>query len=210
MSDWLVHTTSDGPLPTVVLLFGTDPAPPGDAAIVRVDGGSFTVRYGGHEQRASIGAWCSVGGLRVSVQRPSGGGGEIAAVDLVTTGAGGARTERVRLPTHDGGELVVGRDKSSTDLQVSDAHVSRSHLRIRRVGAKYMLEDLGSRWGTRLNGRELTTPVALADGDEITFGKSKLVFVSRGGESAPGPRSRASASDIRSDTQATMRWQPPG
>lgn len=207
MTEWLIRAASDGPLPAIVVVFGADPAPLApEAMTVRVEGGAFTARFRGQEQRGSVGGWCSVGGIRISAQPPAAEGGPVAAVDVVTQGAGGARTERVRLPAHEGGELIVGRDRSATDLQVSDAHVSRAHLRIRRDGGKYVLEDLGSRWGTKLNGRDVRTPVALADGDEVGFGKSKLVFVARGGDVAPPPRGRAMD---YADTQATMQWQPP-
>jgi pSer/pThr/pTyr-binding forkhead associated (FHA) protein len=38
------------------------------------------------------------------------------------------------------------------------------------------LEDLGSKNGSHLNGRRITTPVRLADGDEIRLGAINLTF----------------------------------
>jgi pSer/pThr/pTyr-binding forkhead associated (FHA) protein len=48
--------------------------------------------------------------------------------------------------------------------------VSRRHARLRRDGDRWILEDLRSTNGTAVNGRPVTAPVALHDGDFVTFG----------------------------------------
>src|SRR5258708_4948242 len=50
--------------------------------------------------------------------------------------------------------LVVGRG-AECDVQLPDQRVSRQHLRLARRGDELWAEDLGSRGGTRLNGRPL-------------------------------------------------------
>jgi hypothetical protein len=42
---------------------------------------------------------------------------------------------------------------------------------------KRMAEDLGSRWGTKLNGAPLTDPAPLKHGDEIRLGKSTINYL---------------------------------
>ncbi len=96
------------------------------------------------------------------------------------------------------GEEIKGRwslDKEITtlgrwpdnDVVVDDRWVSRHHARIRREGERYVLEDLGSKNGTFVNGRRITGPVVLNDGDEVQVTPLiKLTFVDYG-STAPLP-----------------------
>jgi DNA-binding NtrC family response regulator len=68
----------------------------------------------------------------------------------------------------------VGSDPAC-DLVLSDAHVSRRHLRIEMEAAGPVLRDLGSTNGTRING--VRVRVALVDdGAIIECGQSRLRF----------------------------------
>ena len=72
--------------------------------------------------------------------------------------------------------MSIGRDLDS-DLFVSDAHVSNQHAIIEPAEGGYRLQDLGSRHGTRLNGR-LIESAELAQGDEINIGPVTLMYES--------------------------------
>ncbi|RPI49938.1 MAG: FHA domain-containing protein [Chloroflexi bacterium] len=61
---------------------------------------------------------------------------------------------------------TIGRWQDN-DLVVDDRWVSRHHARVRREGDQYLIEDLGSKNGTLVNGRRISGPTLLADGDEI-------------------------------------------
>jgi DNA-binding response OmpR family regulator len=61
---------------------------------------------------------------------------------------------------------TIGRWQDN-DLIIDDRWVSRHHARVRREGDRYLIEDLGSKNGTLVNGRRIGEPTALADGDEI-------------------------------------------
>jgi len=63
--------------------------------------------------------------------------------------------------------LVIGRDVTC-DVVIPDRQVSRRHAQITKNGAIVMLEDLGSKNGTYLNGQPLTEPRQLVEADEIT------------------------------------------
>ena len=63
--------------------------------------------------------------------------------------------------------LLIGRD-ANCDVVIPDRQVSRQHARITKNGAVVMLEDLGSKNGTYLNGQVLTEPRQLTEADEIT------------------------------------------
>lgn len=68
--------------------------------------------------------------------------------------------------------IVVGRSETA-DLVLHHRDVSRRHLRLSRTGRAYAAVDLGSRFGTAVNGRDLETGHArvLADGDLLRIGR---------------------------------------
>lgn len=71
-----------------------------------------------------------------------------------------------------GPAVVVGRSNRA-DLLLHHRDVSRRHLRLTQTGPAYQVTDLGSRFGTAVNGRELQTGRAhvLADGDLLRIGR---------------------------------------
>ena len=76
--------------------------------------------------------------------------------------------------------IIIGRHQSC-DIILSDRRVSRFHARITRQGRQYVLEDLGSKNGTFVNGEALQGPWILKDGDEISIALAfKLIFVDVG------------------------------
>lgn len=69
----------------------------------------------------------------------------------------------------DKSSVSLGRDAVS-DIAINDPEVSRYHLRLLKQGDVYLLEDLGSTNGTRINGRRTAGRVQLSDGDVIMLG----------------------------------------
>ena len=63
-------------------------------------------------------------------------------------------------------ETTIGRWPDS-DVVIADRWVSRYHARIVRQGLRYVIEDLGSKNHTFVNGQQLTAPHELEDGDCI-------------------------------------------
>lgn len=70
-------------------------------------------------------------------------------------------------------ETLVGRS-ADADLPLADQTVSGTHARIYRAGIEWWVEDLGSTNGTRVNGRSVHEPVAVAEGDVIDFGRVRV------------------------------------
>lgn len=94
-------------------------------------------------------------------------------------GRGGAGAGSLVLPTSErillGEQIVtVGRMPTST-IVLADPNVSRNHAEIRPVGDGYVVVDLGSTNGSRLNGVRVASE-ELHDGDELTFGNTKIRF----------------------------------
>jgi DNA-binding winged helix-turn-helix (wHTH) protein len=73
------------------------------------------------------------------------------------------------------GENLLGREEDAV-LWIDAPTVSRRHARIVVRDGSAVLEDIGSKNGTRLRGVKLTAPVTLADGDEIWLGQVPLTF----------------------------------
>ncbi len=70
---------------------------------------------------------------------------------------------------------VIGREPPAT-IQIDGRGLSRHHARIQVSDGDATLEDLGSKNGTHVNGRRITIPFRLSDGDEIRLGAISLTF----------------------------------
>lgn len=91
--------------------------------------------------------------------------------------AGGAGS--LLLPTGDRivlGEAVVtvGRRPEST-IVLADPNVSRNHAEIRPHGRGWVVVDLNSTNGSRINGTRIATQ-QLRDGDDVSFGNTHVRF----------------------------------
>jgi hypothetical protein len=71
--------------------------------------------------------------------------------------------------------LVIGRS-SDADLVLSSTEVSRRHAEIVPDEGSWVLVDLGSTNGVRLNARPVGVPTRLTDGDVIEIGPHELTF----------------------------------
>jgi hypothetical protein len=70
--------------------------------------------------------------------------------------------------------VTIGRMPGST-IVLNDANVSRNHAEIKPVGTGYVLVDLKSTNGSRVNGTRVDSR-ELVDGDTITFGNAVVRF----------------------------------
>jgi serine phosphatase RsbU (regulator of sigma subunit) len=71
------------------------------------------------------------------------------------------------------GSIIVGRS-STAHLALADAYASRHHARLTRRGESLMVEDLGSRNGTYVNGRPVVAPTEVHPGDLIRIAGSSI------------------------------------
>jgi hypothetical protein len=83
-------------------------------------------------------------------------------------------------------KFVIGRH-SQCDLAVADSRLSRRHLQIERYADVFITTDLGSSNGTKLNGKPLSEPKALADGDLLDLGGLEFSVTLESDEPAPKP-----------------------
>ncbi len=73
----------------------------------------------------------------------------------------------------DGG--VIGRSRDA-DVQLQDQNVSRHHAEVRPSGGSWIVRDLGSTNGVKVNGRRIQGPQSLKRGDTIQLGTSSVTF----------------------------------
>ena len=77
--------------------------------------------------------------------------------------------------------FMIGR-RTSADLQIVSTDVSREHAEIALEDGRYLLRDRGSRYGTFVNGEQVTERVLQA-GDRIRLGRTdaiELLFMTEG------------------------------
>ncbi|MBD2081120.1 adenylate/guanylate cyclase domain-containing protein [Leptolyngbya sp. FACHB-17] len=84
---------------------------------------------------------------------------------------------------------TIGRSEDNTFV-IPDRWISRNHAMLQSMETgEFYLIDLGSRNGTFVNGRRVSIPVTLRNGDRLTFGQTELDFV------CPQNRPTANADD---------------
>ena len=76
------------------------------------------------------------------------------------------------------GEHIIGRDPD-VQIRLDAPSVSRRHARLSLTADGALLEDFGSKNGTRHGNLRVASPVRLADGDAIHIGALLLTFHAR-------------------------------
>jgi hypothetical protein len=84
----------------------------------------------------------------------------------------------LRLPTGPQRRFTIGRELAC-DMTLADATVSRLHASLQWDGYGWLLDDLGSTNGTRLNGWRVSSPTRVGAGDVVSFGASTFVLAER-------------------------------
>jgi two-component system, NtrC family, response regulator AtoC len=98
-----------------------------------------------------------------------------ASLFLVVYGADRSRV--LDLPL--GSDVTVGRSRGATLSFPADERLSRVHVLLRRDGDEVVVEDQGSRNGTRVNGHAVTGAGRAAAGDAIEVGSLTLLVARR-------------------------------
>jgi len=129
-------------------------------------GNSTMTHVGEDGGRAADGA-APVLALALEADRPLAGSARhsLARIDLVTIGRADSRTV-ARGPEGDAQRLALG---------IPDRWASSAHARLTRVLGRWVIEDVGSKNGTLVNG-EPVQRAELADGDVIEVGHTFFVL----------------------------------
>lgn len=84
-------------------------------------------------------------------------------------------------PRGDRDSFSIGRS-GGCDLTIPDMTVSRVHATLERTADGWLLTDLGSTNGTRLNGWRVRSPVPVRAGDVVSFGDARYSLRAAEGE----------------------------
>ena len=116
---------------------------------------------------------------------------------LEVTDAFGRRMVDISKPSFE-----IGR-RETNDLRLAGSEVSRDHAEIVTENGKALIRDRNSRYGTYVNGEQITERV-LAHGDKVRLGRSggaELVFLLEGADPPSGEKSATTAiGDLRQIT----------
>ncbi len=100
-------------------------------------------------------------GLRLQVVEP--GDSTLSAAQIIEIGEG----------------TTLGRGDRA-DVALGDTAISAQHARLSRKGRTWVVTDLGSTNGTRVNDALVTGQAALAEGDVLGLGTVRLQVLPRG------------------------------
>jgi Domain of unknown function (DUF1707)/Inner membrane component of T3SS, cytoplasmic domain len=81
---------------------------------------------------------------------------------------------------------TIGRE-ADCDMTLTDATVSRWHASLAHVDGSWLLADLGSTNGTRVNGWRVKEPTPVVPGDFVSFGAATFVIRVRAAAQAGQP-----------------------
>jgi hypothetical protein len=117
-------------------------------------------------------------GLLVDLPRPRRLGAAVRAVGAVDRWTRRAPVPLL-LPSGPQPRFTIGREPAC-DLTLTDETVSRWHASLTRTADRWLLDDLGSTNGTRVNGWRVSAPTPVAPGDWVSFGAATFVISQAG------------------------------
>ena len=104
--------------------------------------------------------------------------------------------------------IIIGRStpEQVIDLDLTpDSTVSRRHARLTLESGVYLLEDLGSKYGTFVNDRKIIHQVKLKPGDQIKLGQTVLeVFIPEAGILTSSVSASESTPNLLLDVEADL------
>jgi Nif-specific regulatory protein len=106
--------------------------------------------------------------------------------------------------------VTLGRHRSNT-MVLQDKHASRQHAEVFTSNGRWFIRDCNTLNGTRINGKRITEPQPLADGEEIGIGDTRLLFLLDGSDRQPVPPPQEKNGRLQPDAPArgTDKPEPP-
>jgi pSer/pThr/pTyr-binding forkhead associated (FHA) protein len=96
--------------------------------------------------------------------------------------------------------VVIGRLQSNA-VTIKDPKLSRENTKVFRKDKNYCVADLGSRNGTLVNGKKISSARVLNDGDRIQIGETVIRFRDPSAPSRP-PQKSAPSRPVKAKTSA--------
>jgi serine phosphatase RsbU (regulator of sigma subunit) len=108
----------------------------------------------------------------------------------------------------EGDAEVIGRS-TRCDLSLADRFLSRQHARIYLENDGWLIEDMGSRNGTFVNGRRISGPTPVGPGDVVAMSASLIKVLSGDREEVIGVSSESTDVVLRPATDVLLRTHTP-
>lgn len=83
-------------------------------------------------------------------------------------------------------EITIGRKEGNT-IRLTERNISRAHARLIRTNGTFIIEDLDSYNGVKVNGLAVDGPRSVQDGDRISIGDYQISLRSDRPLAAPSP-----------------------
>jgi pSer/pThr/pTyr-binding forkhead associated (FHA) protein len=109
---------------------------------------------------------------------------------------GKQREQTIPLPDSD---IVIGRDEDCR-IRLEAKGISHRHCFLKNSPNGWLIEDLGSRNGTFLNGKRIDKELLLKSGDIFSIGPLKFQFVEK--NTSPGKTGKSSQSALADKNSA--------
>lgn len=127
----------------------------------------------------------------------------MASITLMAHYASGDR----RYPLAQGSWLIGSQ--TDCDILLGDPTVSRQHARLRFEDGRWLLEDLGSSNGVKVNGQTLSDPQVVSAGDQLQFGSLQCALLEADADDLELVVPADSFAEDRSGAAAMERRQGP-
>ena len=115
------------------------------------------------------------GGQGSRTMTPAGGSAPVRMTMSVAASPDHKKPFFLEFPRGAGDQFTIGRD-ASCDLAISDMTVSRLHAQLERTPDGWLISDLESTNGTRVNGWRVRGKVPVHAGDLVSFGHLEVIF----------------------------------
>jgi pSer/pThr/pTyr-binding forkhead associated (FHA) protein len=101
-------------------------------------------------------------------------------------------------------EITIGRKEGNT-IRLTERNVSRRHARLMKANGRFVIEDLHSYNGVRVNGTRIGAETQLEPGDQIQIGDYQLALQVDGADASTTPDAQA---PLVSDAETAMIAAP--
>ncbi len=159
-------------LPPVLADLPVQPAPRSLAGWLR---GAWSTMTGGLRPAPRAAGAAPGGRAGTRTGAPSRPPGRALTTSMRSAASDRAQPIPLQFPRGGGDQFSIGRD-ASCDLAIPDMTVSRRHAQLERTKDGWLITDLESTNGTRVNGWRVRGKVPVRAGDVVSFGNLETVF----------------------------------
>ncbi|AKF08230.1 FHA domain-containing protein [Sandaracinus amylolyticus] len=104
-------------------------------------------------------------------------------------------------------EITIGRKEGNT-IRLTERNISRRHAKLRKANGSYLVEDLSSYNGVKVNGRRIGNEATLKAGDQISIGDYQLALQLDDGATIPDTTAPMAAPNGGAEPATAMLQSP--